>query len=49
MKIVDGAFEGLIGKIIEIDEEKMKLKVTIDMFGRETATELNFDQVETLV
>lgn len=49
VKIVDGAFKGLIGKIIEIDEEKMKLKVTIDMFGRETATELNFDQVETLV
>jgi transcriptional antiterminator NusG len=43
--IVDGAFSGLVGKITEVDNEKMKLKVNIDMFGRETSTELNFDQV----
>lgn len=48
VKIIDGAFSGLIGRIIEIDSEKMKLKVSIDMFGRETAAELNFDQVEKI-
>ena len=42
--IIDGAFSGLVGKITEIDTEKMKLKVDIDMFGRETAAELNYDQ-----
>lgn len=45
VKIVEGAFANLTGKITEIDNEKMKLKVNIEMFGRETATELDFDQV----
>ncbi len=47
--IVDGAFSGMAGKITEIDNEKMKLRVDIEMFGRETAAELNFDQVDKLV
>ncbi|WP_038022579.1 transcription termination/antitermination protein NusG, partial [Tetragenococcus muriaticus] len=46
VKIVEGAFSGLEGQVSEIDEEKQKLKVNIDMFGRETSTELDFDQVD---
>ncbi|KRL58675.1 transcription termination/antitermination protein NusG [Latilactobacillus fuchuensis] len=49
VKIIEGAFSGLVGKITEVDDEKMKLKVNIDMFGRETATELDYDQVDELV
>lgn len=49
IKIVEGAFADLTGKITEIDNEKMKLKVNIEMFGRETATELDFDQVDKLL
>lgn len=44
--IIAGAFSGLSGEITEIDYEKEKLKVNIDMFGRETSTELEFDQVD---
>ncbi|AQP54179.1 transcription termination/antitermination protein NusG [Vagococcus penaei] len=43
-----GAFTGLTGEITELDNEKQKLKVNIDMFGRETSTELDFDQVDKL-
>ncbi|MGX6969876.1 transcription termination/antitermination protein NusG [Vagococcus bubulae] len=46
--ITEGAFSGLTGEITEIDLEKQKLKVNIDMFGRETSTELDFDQVDKL-
>ena len=49
VKIIEGAFAGLVGQITEVDDEKMKLKVNIDMFGRETATELDYDQVDELV
>lgn len=49
VEIVDGAFSGLTGKITEIDNEKMRLKVNIDMFGRETSTELKFDQIDPIV
>lgn len=46
--IIDGAFSGLSGEITEIDFEKDKLKVNIEMFGRETSTELEFDQVDKI-
>lgn len=49
VKIVDGAFTGLDGKVTEIDNEKMRLKVNIEMFGRETSTELEFNQVDTVL
>ncbi|VDG17998.1 transcription termination/antitermination protein NusG [Lactiplantibacillus mudanjiangensis] len=47
--IIDGAFSGLTGEVTEIDTEKLKLKVNINMFGRETSTELDFDQVDQIV
>ncbi|MCW6653424.1 transcription termination/antitermination protein NusG [Aerococcaceae bacterium NML210727] len=46
VKIVDGAFSGLTGEIEEIDQEHEKLKVVIEMFGRETVAELEFSQVK---
>lgn len=48
VKIIEGAFSGLEGQVTEIDEERQKLKVNIDMFGRETSTELDFDQVDDI-
>lgn len=48
VKIIEGAFSNLEGEITEIDEERQKLKVNIDMFGRETSTELDFDQVDKI-
>ncbi len=44
--IIDGAFSGLTGTITEVDLEKQKLKVTMDMFGRETTAEVDIDQVD---
>ncbi|PWF99375.1 transcription termination/antitermination protein NusG [Levilactobacillus bambusae] len=48
VKIIDGAFTDLEGKITAIDNKNGKLKVNIDMFGRETAAELSFDQVDPI-
>lgn len=47
VKIISGAFEGLIGKITAIEDDKIFLN--IDMFGRETSTEVEFNQIEKLV
>lgn len=46
--IIEGAFANLTGEITEIDMERSKLKVNIDMFGRETSTELDFEQVDKI-
>ena len=46
VRINSGAFENFAATVTEIDSEKGKLKVLVDMFGRETSVELDFDQVE---
>ncbi len=48
VKIIEGAFSGLEGQVTEVDFEKEKLKVNINMFGRETSTELDFEQVDKI-
>ena len=34
------------GKVVELDQEKQKIKVAIEMFGRETIADLEFHQVK---
>lgn len=46
VSIVDGPFKGFDGAINEIDSQKGKLKVLVNMFGRETPVELDSLQVK---
>ena len=48
IEIIGGAFKGMEGVVTEIDEDKAKVTVTVEMFGRETATELNYNQVKEI-
>lgn len=46
VSITDGPFKGFDGSISEIDAQKGKLKVLVNMFGRETPVELDSLQVK---
>jgi transcriptional antiterminator NusG len=46
VKINDGPFKDFVGDIIEVNEEKKKIKVVVKIFGRGTEVELNFLQVD---
>lgn len=46
VKITDGPFKTMEGKVINIDETRGKVKVMISMFGRETPVELDFLQIK---
>ena len=46
VKVIDGPFASFMGTIEHIDADKEKLKVHVNMFGRETPVELDFNQVE---
>ncbi|MCK0473308.1 transcription termination/antitermination protein NusG [Halalkalibacter sp. APA_J-10(15)] len=48
VKVKEGPFANFIGVIEEIQDEKQKLKVHVNMFGRETPVELEFNQVEKI-
>ena len=48
VKIVDGPFKDLEGKVSEVDEDRGKVKVLVSMFGRETPVELDFLQVKKI-
>jgi|DewCreStandDraft_2_1066082.scaffolds.fasta_scaffold00112_145 transcriptional antiterminator NusG len=48
VRIIEGPFEDFVGTVDEINTEKGKVKVLVNMFGRETPVELDFLQVEKL-
>lgn len=48
VNIIDGPFKGFDGQIAEIDEQKGKIKVLVNMFGRETPVELDSLQVKKI-
>lgn len=48
IRVNDGPFIDLTGKIDVVDDEKQRLKVMINLFGRETPVELTYDQVEKI-
>ena len=45
VRVVTGPFANFQGIISEIDVDRSKLKVLVNIFGRETPVELGFDQV----
>lgn len=48
VKITDGPFKDLEGKVSEVDDSHGKVKVLVSMFGRETPVELDFLQVKKI-
>jgi transcriptional antiterminator NusG len=48
VKVSSGPFENFVGKVLEVNHDRQKLKVLISMFGRETPIELGFNQVEKI-
>jgi len=48
VRITDGPLKGFEAKVTEVDENKGKIKVLINMFGRETPVTLDFLQVKQI-
>lgn len=48
VKIIDGPFKDFDGKVSEVDQERGKVKVLVNMFGRDTPVELDSLQIKKL-
>jgi len=48
VRVREGPFADFSGSIAEINDDQMKLKVLVNIFGRETPVELEFSQVAKL-
>jgi len=45
VKVINGPFKDMVGKIESINTDKAKVKVSITLFGRDTDVELDFNQI----
>jgi transcription termination/antitermination protein NusG len=45
VRVTQGPFANFQGLVSEVDEERTKVKVLVNIFGRETPVELAFDQI----
>lgn len=46
VKVINGPFEGMFGKIKTINMETQKLEVALDLFGQETIVEIGLTEIE---
>jgi transcriptional antiterminator NusG len=48
VRVKEGPFADFSGEVVEINEDQLKVKVLVNIFGRETPVELEFSQVAKL-
>ncbi|MEH7108920.1 transcription termination/antitermination protein NusG [Bacillus sp. JJ1764] len=48
VRVKEGPFANFTGSVEELDKDKAKLKVLVNMFGRDTPVELDYTQIEKL-
>lgn len=48
IKVIDGPFSNFIGVVEEINSDKGRMRIRVEIFGRSTPVELNFNQVGKL-
>lgn len=48
VRVVSGPFDGLVGVIKQIDVDRQKAQVLLNMFGRDTSVDMDFIQLEKI-
>lgn len=49
VKILDGPFKDMIGKIINVDMKTQKVNISVDLFGQETNVEVDLSDIESII
>ena len=48
VRVKEGPFADFTGQVAEVNQDHMKMKVLVNIFGRETLVEMDFSQVAKL-
>jgi len=48
IEVVDGPLNGFVGTVMSVDLQNSKIKANVEMFGRDTAVDLDFSQVRKI-
>ena len=48
VRIISGPFKGFAGTVEEVNEDRQTIRTKVDMFGRATPVELEFDQIDKI-
>lgn len=48
VEVIDGPLNTMIGTVISVDKENNRVKVNVEMFGRETPVDLDFSQLRKI-
>ena len=48
VKVTGGPLDGFVGDVVSVDNAEQKCRVNVEMFGRPTAVDLDFAQIEVL-
>lgn len=46
VKVINGPFAGMFGKVKDINEETQKVGIDVDLFGQETRVDLDLTEIE---
>lgn len=48
IEVIDGPLNGFVGTVLSVDIQNSKIKANVEMFGRDTAVDLDFSQVRKI-
>lgn len=48
IEVIDGPLNTMIGVVLSVDNENQRVKVNVEMFGRETPVDLEFAQIRKI-
>lgn len=48
IEVIDGPLTSMVGVVLSVDNENQRAKVNLEMFGRETPVDIEFDQLRKI-
>lgn len=48
IEVLDGPLNGMVGTVVSVDAENSRVKVNVEMFGRDTPVDLEYSQIRKL-